>query len=287
MNPHEKTLLLVLDLLTMLHRSRTQQNPKLPEEEQIILIITKEHIALTGLTVPTFINTLNKIGHKGYLFAFSIYEKKYHSLFREFQTPQFRKKFIAAIESDQKNKIPKSENIKIGDPFLKLVPDKFKADASEALNEDLTYSQLLQDSQAIFKDHNEKVVSYVILSPYRKIEKLLSKLEVGDKFEDIQDQEIWYNFILNTFHYNGGALDIGKTKRAKEVFKALFSQDRPSVIFFDEVPESSQDAFNKKEQKAYYDSINGFLSKDLKLKKIFSLHQDRLEIQPDYRDKAH
>ena len=287
MNPRQQNLQSTLNLLVLLFRSRQQTIPPLPDEQQHLLIVTKEHIQTTNLDIPVFINTLNLIGRKGYFFALSIFEEKYHPQFREFQTPQFYNKFIKSIESNEKNTLSKEQKEKLYEPFLKLVPKKLNHDFQELINEDLTVSTLLTESKEVIGGHSSEVVSYILLFPYRKIDSLLSRLENGESFEGIQDQEIWFEVITNSFHYNNGAIDVGKTKRAKEVFKALFSQDTPTCVYFDEIPESSQDSFNKKEQKAYYDSLNRFLLKDLKLKQIFELYQDRFEIRPEYRDKAH
>jgi hypothetical protein len=92
MKQNEENIFEVLNTLSLLRNSRKNHSPKLPEEEQNILIVTKEHIAMTGLTVSTFINTLNQIAKKGYLYAICIYEKKYHEQFKKLSEPEVYEK---------------------------------------------------------------------------------------------------------------------------------------------------------------------------------------------------
>lgn len=284
----EQNILSVLNLLTMLYGSRKTQYPKLSEDEQSILVVTKEHVALTGLTVPTFINTLNSIGRKGYLFGISIYEKKYHKLFKDLQKPNVYGEIMKQLEGSKKNVISRDDKRKFFEPLVKaLVPQKHVRDTEEIIEENITISELFADSLKIFEGHTEENVSYVLLSPYRDLNRLLTKLNDGETLKSIQDQEIWFNPLNNTLYYFSGSIYLGNIKRAKEALLALFSQNYPEMIYFDDIPESSGDSFNKKEQKAYYDSLLRVLGKDLKLKDIFILHHDHFEIKLEHRDHAH
>lgn len=272
----------------MLHRARKENFPKLSVEQQSLIIVTTEHINLTGLTLPTFINTLNLIARKGYLFGISIFEKKYHKLFKDLQKPSVYETILKKMENHKNNNISREDRLKYFEPIVKsLVPQKHIREAQEIINEDLTLSSLFQDSAFIFNGHTNENVSYIILSPHRNIDRLLNKLNEGEFLKNIQDQEIWFDTVNNNLYYMGGSINLGNIRKSKEVLTALFSQDTPEKILFYQIPESSRDEFNIVEQKSYYDSFLRVLKKDIRLKKIFDLHQDRLEIRHDYIDHAH
>ena len=67
MNPKEQNIINTLNLLVLLFRVRKQAIPKLTDEQQHTLKVTKEHLATAGIAIPVFINTLKTLDDKGYL----------------------------------------------------------------------------------------------------------------------------------------------------------------------------------------------------------------------------
>jgi hypothetical protein len=288
MKLNEENIFEVLNTLSLLRSARKTQFPELPEEEQNILIVTKEHIEMSGLTLTTFVNTLNQIGKKGYLYGISIFEKKYHNLFKKLSEPEVYEEIMDKLTKSKQNTISSTDKKRYFEPLIQLlVPKKYIRSSEEIYEDDVSYSALFDESTKVLSGHTENNICYVLLSPYRDIDRLLTKLRNNEPFKEIQDEEIWFDPIADTLHYFGGSLDLGRIIKGKEVLLALFSQDEPSKILFYQIPESSGDEFNLKEQKSYWDSMNRILNKDLKLKRIFDLHQDRLEIKPQYRESAH
>ena len=79
MSPRERSILETLHLLVLVFRAQKDLHPSWDELQKHTLQITTEHLELAKLSAPVFLNTLLELNKKGYLFAFSVFEKKYLS----------------------------------------------------------------------------------------------------------------------------------------------------------------------------------------------------------------
>ena len=289
MHQRDTTIHQVATLLQLVQSSRIQTNPELSEEQHGILIVTKEHISLSQLSIPVFIKTIDQLAAAGYLQALSIFEDKWHQQLVDLQRPDTFADVLSQLESSDQDTWTATQKTKSINPLMQqLVPQKYHAEFQEYIaTEDIAYSTLLQSFQDEVGDHQPDDTCIIVLSPFRQLARLIKKLEDEVRFEDIKDPDIWYDSLSHTLHYFNDSLPLGKATRAHEALRALFATNTPDTLYFSDIPESSQDPKHKRELRAYYDSLYGALGKDPRLKDIFSLHSDRIEIKSEYQAQTH
>jgi len=76
MTPGDENILKVLNLLVLLSRAQKQPVSALPEEKQGTLILREEHVKMSGLFLPAFINTLKILSDRGYLVFVALFENE-------------------------------------------------------------------------------------------------------------------------------------------------------------------------------------------------------------------
>ena len=211
MHHRDTTIHQVAILLQLVQSSRIQTNPELSKEQHGILIVTKEHIALSGLTIPVFIKTIEQLATAGYLQALSIFENKWHQQLIDLQRPDTFAHVLSQFESSDKNKWTGSQKTKRIKPLMQqLVPQKYHAEFQEYIaTEDIAYSTLLQSFQDEVGDHQPDDICIIVLSPFRHLARLIKKLEDEVRFEDIKDPDIWYDSYSRTLHYFNDSLPLG------------------------------------------------------------------------------
>ena len=139
---------------------------------------------------------------------------------------------MTQLEGSKKNTLSDGDKRKYFKPLIKtLVPQKHVRNVSEVIEEEVTLSELFADSNKNFEGHTEENVSYILLSPYRDLNRLLSKLNEGESLKDIQDQELWFDPLNDTLYYFGGSLYLGKKKEAKRIKKEKKEVDFSSFRF--------------------------------------------------------
>jgi hypothetical protein len=187
MNPREQNIFSALNVLVLVWRANKQMYPNHTEEEQHTLRITKEHIAIAGLTSPVFINTLNEFSTKGYLVAMNVFEDKYHPQIQELLADETYDKVIAAFQKVDTSEFIEKTKIAIADALEQTVPANMHIYREEVLNEDLDIKTILDLGRTIYQGDTPDVVSTIILSPFRSIERLLEKMNSGTLFDNVKD----------------------------------------------------------------------------------------------------
>lgn len=290
MTPRDQNLLSALNILVLVFRAQKNKVPKLDLEQQHTFQITKEHIAQAGLTIPVFINTLQDLAKKGYLIdATSVFEEKYHPKLQEALSDE---KYDEIQEAFRKLDIPEfQEKLKTvaADLIEKTAPAYIPVDRAEIMKEDITIPALFDKFRDVYKDHSPEMVSMIMLSPFRSIERLLEKLNAGIAFDDVKDEGIWYDPIAYEFHFDDKCVSTayqGKPTLAHFALATLFAQFEESRIDYADIP--GFDIDNKtKEKKRYFDALKGFIEKHSRLPEIFSVHTDHLEIHESYLEHPH
>jgi len=283
--PKEQNILNALNLLVLLYCAKKQQFPKLSEEQQHTLMITKEHLIKANLTLPVFANTLKIIDEKGYLYGVTIIEDKYHSEIQKFLDDDHYKKIIDEVDKVDLSEPMEKFKMQIGDYFEKKLPANYFFEKEKLKEEKLTFKDLLNNAKETLSGYNEQVISIIILMPFRDVERLLEKMNEGVNFDDIKDVGIWYDPKNYLFHFDEESVSTSyNNKPNKEHFalQALFSQFKDACIDFVEIPEFDDSKGQKIEIKSNYDALIRFVSKHSRLKQIFTVHKDRLEIHEDY-----
>lgn len=202
MIPKDQNILNTLNLLTLLFRANQQKIPKLFDEELHTLTVTKEHLEVGNITIPIFINTLNTLHTKGYLFAVSIFEHEYHAKIRESASEELQTEVLEALKEKGIEEIPLEVKIMFAEALEKMAPPgaNFKIDRKVIAEDKIKFKDFLDETQALRAGHKDTDVSVIILLPFRDTQKLLDEMNRGESFDDIQDSGIWYDPIKYEFH---------------------------------------------------------------------------------------
>lgn len=291
MTPKEENLIATLNLLLLLYRAQKLSLLAVTEEQKHTLKVTKEHIALAGLTVPVFVNTIEILGKKGYLMAVSIFEEKLHAGMQEFYGTDQYQELIEVLKEKGNNSINTKARESIADAFEKIMPANVEFDREGFMKEEITLGDMLIGAKPLFDNHSSNDVSTIILMPFRSIERLLEKMNDGMKFDEVQDAGIWYQPEKYLFHIGEeepiSTFYNSKPTRAHFALAALMCKSEETRIDYVDIPEFDDTKSKEIEKKAYRDSLNGFIDKHHKLRDIFTAHSDHLEIHKEYLEHSH
>ncbi len=275
----------------LLFRVRKQIIPKLTDEQQHTLKVTKEHLSTAGISIPVFINTLRTLDEKGYLVAVSIFEEKFHSEVQKFFSEEKYPEILKQIETVDTKEL--SEKLKVGivEALEKKTPANHELDRVGLMNEEITLTSLLNDAHAVLADHTPEDISTIILMPFRSIERLLEKMNNGMKFDEIQDAGIWYDPAKYLFYISDEKpiSTFYNEKPNKEHFTltALMCGAEENRIDYIDIPEFDDTKTKETEKKSYRDALNRFIRKHPKLSEIFTVHSDHLEIHKEFLEHTH
>jgi|GEM_PF-2690322 len=289
MTPREQNILDTLNLLVLVYRSQKSTFPKLSEEQHHTLKITKDHLVSGNLNTAIFINTLHDLNKSGYLYALSVFEDKYHAeVMRLLDDTEFSK---ISNELEKFDSTDLMEKVKSGlaDALIKNAPANIRIDRTEVMKEDLTLSDLLESAREIHKGYTPNMVSTVILSPFRSIERLLEKMNEGTSFDAVKDAGIWYDPLAFELHIDDTTISTAyqsKPTKAHFALQALFAQFGESQIDYFDIPEFDLD-HKETEKKSYRDTLNRLLKKHPRLSELFNVHTDHLSIQGEFLGHSH
>jgi len=264
--------------------------PKLTEQQHHTLQITKEHLLQSEITAPEFINTLQELANKGYLLAGnSVFESKYHDEFLKVLDDTQYEKIQAELEKVDTSELEEKLKVFAADLLQKTAPAYIPVDREEVMKEDVSMKSLLGEFREVYKGYTPDVVSVIILSPFRSVERLLEQINLGVPFDDVKDEGIWYESGVYKFHFDDTSVPVayqGKPNKEHFALAALFNQFEESRIDYTDIPEFDQDN-KEKDRKAYFDALTRFIKKHPRLSEIFSVHSDALVIHESYLGHPH
>jgi len=288
-NPKEQNIIDTLNLLLLLFRAKKQSFPQLTEEQQHTLKVTKEHLAIAEISIPVFINTLNTLSEKGYLFAVSIFEDKFHSEIQKVLSDKNYPEILKQLENLDMGVFDRELKQRIADTIEKIKPANLELDRKELMeDEHISFASLISDGVSVLAGHTSNEVAIVTLMPFRSIERLLEKMNAGMKFDEVQDAGIWYDPKNFLFHIDEDTVSTSyQHKPNKEHFAltALLGMISESKIDYTDVPEF--DDANDNEMRSYRDALKRFVEKHPRLSEIFTVHSDHLEIHTEYLEQTH
>lgn len=290
MTPRDQNILATLNILVLVFRSQKHMFPKRSEKMQHTLQITQEHLAQAGINIPVFINTLQELANNGYLLAGnSVFESKYHDEFLKVLDDVQYEKIQTELEKVDTSELEQKLKILAADMLEKTAPAYIPVDREEVMKEDVSMKSLLEEFREAYKGYTPDVVSVIILSPFRSVERLLEQVNAGIRFDDVKDEGIWYEPSAYEFHFDDTVVSTGyQGKPNKEHFalQALFNQFEEPRIDYTDIPEFDKDN-KEKSRKAYFDALNRFIKKHSRLSEIFSVHSDALVIHESYLGHSH
>jgi len=284
MTPSEQSILKTLNLLTLIYRAQKQNFPKLTDEQQHTLQITKEHLATAEISIPVFINVLQTLGKKGYLDAVSVFENKYHEEIPKFFEEKSYAKSLEVIEGSGKNILTKDQKEAIADSIEKTMPPGHSFDRESFLNEEVKMTDMIEESRPYMENHTKDNISTIVLMPYRSIDRLLEKMNSGVKLDDVKDPGIWYENEEGLLHFDEQSISTEHNRKryAHYAFQALFAELGNAEIDYVNIPEFDDTQGKAKELKSFRDSLATFIKKHPRLEEIFTVHSTYLEIHEEY-----
>lgn len=276
MTPKDQNILSVVNLLVLLFCARKQHLPKLPEEDQHLLTVTKEHLQGANLSIPVFVNTLKTLHERGYLIAVSIFEDEYHEKIRDVFKDGNYNLLLEQLSVHKNNELTIEQKRIIAESFQNMAQPNSRVSNDAFLDEKITFTDLLSDTKRILDDHKDNDVSHVVLMPFRDIEKLLGKMNNGKSFDVIQDSRIWYDNTKYEFHIGDTIIPIsyqGKPNVEHVVLDLLQHNMRDGVIGYEDIDGYSPSSLRG--------ALMRFVNRNAKLKKIFKVCRDRLEFDKE------
>jgi len=290
MSPRDQNLLAALNILVLVFRTQKHMFPKLTEQQHHTLQITKEHLLQAEISAPAFINTLQELANKGYLLAGnSVFESKYHAEILKVLDDTQYEKMQAELQKVDTSELEEKLKVFAADMLEKTAPAHIPVDREEVMSEDVSMTSLLEEFREAYKGYSPDVVSLIILSPFRSIERLLEQVNAGISFDDVKDEGIWYDATAYEFHFDDTFVSTayqGKPSKAHFALAALFGQFVEPRIDYSDIPEFDQDS-KEKDRKAYFDALTRFIKKHPRLSEIFSVHSDALVIHESYLGHPH
>lgn len=274
MTPGEKNILDTLNLLVFLLRSQTHIISITGKGERNIIYVNKEDLAEAGLSIPTFINTLELLTDKRYLIsAPTIESKDYHTIKEVFS--KFRDEDIQVLDQKLKDAFDKVSQ--------KILPVNSEFNLSDSKH--ISVKDMFEQTEKLLKSSDKSSFLIITLMPFRSISRLLEKLNSGISFDDIQDDEIWYDNQNLKLHVGKKVVNTsykGGPSRAHFLFDFLFNKSKDLIVDYSDI--SQFDMENKtKENRAYADSVRNLFRRNKWLKPVFSVHSDRLEVNKNYK----
>ncbi|MBP9759914.1 MAG: hypothetical protein KBD24_00935 [Candidatus Pacebacteria bacterium] len=276
MTPGDENILATLNLLVFLHHARKENNLNLSEEEKHLILVKQEYLNKGGISLPVFHNTLKILDKKGYLMGVSIVDDDFHEKVKGFTSEEGFGEILSKIPDVNVDFFTPNGKQFIADLVSSKIPPQYTFDVKAFEEEKITIKEVLEQTRDIFQVHNNDLVSYVILLPFRSIEKLLEKMNDGRSFEEIQDSDIWYNRSAYEFHIGDVIVPVsyqGKPNIEHDVLLKLTDSLKDGVIWFDEI--------NTYKPRSLKDALTKFVNKNEKLSQIFTVHSNRLEFRKD------
>ncbi len=291
MTPKDKNILDILNLLVLLHRSKKQMLPKQPEEELDMLLVTEEHLQMSGLTMPVFLNALDLLGSKGYALYMSPFAKQAREEIARYQKSDDFSKAMAILAKQDSKEMNLKLREAIATDLPKIAPKDMTLDMKALMNDDqITIENLLREANAHVLTYTPDTIATVMLLPFRRIERLLEKMNSGMKFDEVQDAGIWYDSIKFEFRFGEKIVSTAYNNTPMLVhfiLDTLFNELQDLSMDYSECSEFSRQNNKAKEKKKFSDAMRGFVSKNPELSKIFRFHSNGIEIQKEYRESAH
>lgn len=289
MSPKDQNILETLNILTLSYRSQKTCLLPLSEEQRHTLFITKENVEGTKISIPTFINTLETLATSGYLSYTPMHEQKFHDEFKSFIDSPLYSDAINQIKSSQTEEATLELKSGIATIFENTIPKDYSYDKDGLMAEPLGIADLFVQGLNVMKGKPEQTIAVVILMPFRSIDRLLSKMNDGIKFDHVKDPGLWYdsqNFILH-FEEDSIHTKYNKLSYVHFAMQSLFNNEEITELYYAEIPEFDTSKETQKELKAYYDSLKGFIDANPKLETVFSIHTKYFEINNDYLEHTH
>lgn len=261
-----------LNLLVMLSRSRKQLFPKLSDEEKAQLIISKQILRDSGLTVPEFNGALSLLGAKGYTWHLVFFDDHLRSQINQFINSS---EYVGTIEKFKVLDTREfSDKIKasVSQDFEKILPPGIELDQEEIRSDNVVFTKAFDEGIQIYKKMRSDEIALVILWPFRNIEKLLKRMQSGESFDEIQDSDIWYDWKKYEFHIGKDVISTsyqGKPNVEHYVLEKLENSLDDGVIGYEDIDGHKPESLKSNLQK--------FIKKHERLKEIFKIRKDRLE----------
>jgi hypothetical protein len=276
MSPKDTNILNALNLLTLLFRSKKQKSPKLSEEETHTLTVTEQLLAKADINLPVFLNTLTTLADKGYLVAVGIHDDEFHEKIREGFKEESYNQALEEISKAGIDKLTVQQKTVIAQAFQKMMPANAQVDLDDFINDDISIKEILDDARNVYKDHKDGEVAKILLMPFRDIDVLLTKMNDGKSFDEIQDSEIWYD--EKNLEFRIGDIKIltkyqGKPNVEHYVLILIKDSLNDGVIWYDDIEQRSA--------RSLKDSLLKFINKDQRLQDVFTVHTNRLEFSKE------
>lgn len=280
MTPGDLKILKTIELLVMLSRSRSLVFNDSTEEEKSILLISRQVLSDSGLTVPELTNSLHELSRKGYIWHMVIFDEHLRSQIDEvIKSDDFQNIMaqIASIDTTEKQMEMKRSALK---DLKSLAPANISLDSDDFMNEPLSIVETIETGLNQYSKMRPDEIGIVILMPFRSSEKLLQKMNTGISFDQIRDDGFWYNKAKCIFHIDGIEIDTSYNNKPNlEHFIISSFYEVPDLTEIDYEDMAGFDS--KKGPEAYQHAMRRFIEKHPSLSKIFTAHKYHTEFHPD------
>lgn len=289
MTPKEQNILDVVNLLVLLNHSKKLTSLGSPDNDSVHLVVTKEHLDKSRISITVFINTLNLLDKKGYLLGVTIFEDKYHSAIEElFKEPNYQNT-LAQIEALDTELAMQQGIESITDILESKAPQNFTFDREVLKDEKITLGDTINSVKHLFANHSKNDIGIVLLSPLRSIDRLLRMMNEGINFDDVKDSGIWYDKDNFLFYIEDEAIPTSynnKPNKEHFILSALFKTG-VSRIHYDDIPEFDSSKHEEVEMKSFSDAFLRFIAKHPKLPNIFTVQKYQLDINKKYLEHTY
>jgi hypothetical protein len=274
MTQFDTNILATLNVLCLLLSANKQRFPKFSEEEICTLTVTKEHLQNDNIPTSVFINSIQILADKGYLFATCIYEAEYYDKLRNVFSDEVYLPAMKQIEESGKNLLSEEQKLNLARALEQLVPQNLKSqfDISDIVEEDIKVTDLFDDTRKVMRDIQDGVVAKVVLMPFRDIDRVRNQMNENKSFAEIIDVDVWYN--EETFEFRLAKEIIPTSYQTKPnvehyILRLIPAHLDDGVIWYDEIEDRTS--------RSIKDALLKFVSKNAKLKDIFTIHSNRIE----------
>lgn len=276
MTPKHKNIYEVVNLLVLIYSSQ-KNDPKLSEEQKLLLAIKEHHLEQAKISLPVFHNTLRYLYKRGYIQAIPILDNSEHDEIEKFISDKGYSEVLSHIPQNDPEFLTEQGKEKIAEDFQKVIPPNYRLDKSALNQDDTTQKEFLNFTRNVLKYHSRDVVEYVAVWPFRSVERLLEKLDEGQDFDEIQDSGTWYDPINYKFHFGNIVIDTsyqGKPNTEHFVLELFNEYVDDGVIGFEDIHAHTPPALKR--------AMIRFIDKDHKLKQLFTVHSTYVTINKDY-----
>lgn len=285
----DQKILNTLELLVTLSNSRRRFSHDLSDEEKETLTVSKQLITDSGLTIFQFVRALKKLGDKGYIQYFVIYDEHIRSQIDEQLKKEGLEAELKKLEVHDTKELSDRMKTETIDSINKIAPAGKKLNPEDSKDEFIKISDASRGGIELYKKLRPDEIAMIFILPFRSLERLYEKMDADIRFEQVQDTNIWYEPAKYRLHVGNHIFNTGNrgsATRVHHILNKLFSEqnisdfvvDYTDVEYFDDI-----DGIEK-ENKRHYLSMYTFLKTNGKLRDIFINHSDRLEVNPKYKD---